>query len=275
MERYANLFALHRIEVGQVLLTRDVLGNRNQYLNARAAMLRMLELGVLPIVNENDTVAVDEVRLGDNDRLAAIASHLVRASMLVILTDTDGLYTTDPNIDASAELLGAVAHTDAVLDQLRHVHGAGALGSGGVATKVVAARMAGFSGIPTVIAPTSSSSAVANAVAGEEIGTWIDASDRPIGSKKLWIAFGLPSSGSVQIDDGALSALRYRGTSLLRVGVTGATGEFERGDAIEIETDGNGLVAKGVTRWSSADLRTGTDAAAGPVVHRDDLVLLI
>lgn len=274
MERYASLFRAHSIEVGQVLITRDVLGNRDQYLNARAAMRRMVELGVVPIVNENDTVAVDEVRLGDNDRLAAIASHLVHARMLVILTDTDGLYTADPKLDASAELLGAVAHSDAVLDQLRVSGGTGVLGSGGVATKVVAARMAAFSGIPTVIAPSSVGDAVERAVTGENIGTWVDAVDRPISSRKLWIAFGLHSAGSLTIDDGAFAALRDRGTSLLRVGVVSTDGVFEVGDAVEVHAAGSGLVGKGVTRWSAVELAEDAEASTGPVVHRDDLVML-
>jgi len=148
METYTRLFSTHGLVAGQVLLTRDVLANRDQYLHAKQALGRMLELGVVPIVNENDTVVVDELRLGDNDRLAAIVSHLTGAGMLVILTDTDGLFSGDPRFDDSAELLDAVRSTDAVLEAIAG-GSSGPLGSGGVATKVAAARMAAWSGIPT------------------------------------------------------------------------------------------------------------------------------
>lgn len=278
MECYAGLFAAAGIEVGQVLLTRDVLGNRSQYLNARSALTRMLEIGVVPIVNENDTVVVDEVKLGDNDRLAAIASHLVSAGMLVILTDTTGLFTDDPRLTDRAELLGAVAHSDEILDRIRQSDAVGEFGSGGVTTKVVAARMAAFSGIPTVIASADEPAAVAKAVAGQSVGTWIDPRSSALSARKLWIAFGLPSSGSVVIDTGAVEALTKQGRSLLGVGVTKADGAFERGDAIEV-LDGNGdLCAKGIARIGSSEAANslGDVGLAGvEVIHRDDLVVLI
>ncbi len=271
MERYANLFGEVGIPIGQVLLTRDVLGNRHQYLNARAALDRMMERGIVPVVNENDTVAVDEVRFGDNDRLAAVTSHLVGAAMLIILTDTDGLYTADPNVDGSAELLAAVRHSDTVLDVLTGDDRKGVLGSGGVATKVLAARMAAFSGIPTVIAPARATDSVRKAVTGEDIGTWVDPRPDPMSSRKLWIAFGLPSSGTITIDAGAVAALRDRGTSLLGVGVVARHGEFLPGDAVEIIDESGAMVAKGIARAGSHELGDGN--VDGPVVHRDDLVL--
>lgn len=282
VERYSALFAASGIAVAQVLLTKDVLGDRGQYLNARAALDRMLDLGVVPIVNENDTVVVDELKLGDNDQLAAITAHLVGAAMLVILTDTDGLFTEDPRLTADAKLLTAVEHTDEILDRIRKTTGRGALGrafgSGGVATKVTAARMAAFSGIPTVVTSARNPDAVAAAVDGREIGTWIDPRSESLSARKLWIAFALPAIGSITVDDGAVEAIRNGGRSLLAVGLTGVSGEFARGDAVEVLDDSGALVAKGISRFSSLDLSTDSDgqriAIGGEMIHRDDLVVL-
>jgi glutamate 5-kinase len=279
MERYSALFNKHGIEVGQVLLTKDVLGNRNQYLNARNALVRMLEFGVVPIVNENDTVVVDEVKFGDNDRLAAIASHLIGAGMLIILTDTSGLFTQDPRLTSDAKLLTAITHSDEVLDRIRATESRGAFGSGGVATKVVAARMAAFSGIPTVIASADEADGVKRAVGGEAVGTWVSPRQPALNARKLWIAFGLPASGSVSIDQGAVNALTSGGRSLLAVGVKAVAGSFDRGDAVEV-LDANGeLCAKGITRVSSHEalMMTGNveNAVGTEVIHRDDLVVMV
>lgn len=279
MEQYAARFAAHDMVVGQVLLTKDVLGNRRQYLNARAALTRMVETGVLPVVNENDTVVVDEVRVGDNDQLAAIASHLVGAAMLVILTDTPGLFTDDPRLTEDAKLLSAVRHSDEILDRIRSASGKGALGSGGVGTKVTAARMAAHSGIPTVVAPAGELDAVARAVSGAEVGTWVDPQPESLSARKLWIAFGLPSEGILTIDDGALEALASGGRSLLGVGVTRVDGVFTRGDAVEVVDAAGSLVAKGIVRFDAEDLRSAlgkhSSQVGGEVIHRDDLVVLV
>jgi glutamate 5-kinase len=279
MERYANVFARSDRIVGQVLLTRDVLARREQYLHARAALERMLSLGVVPVVNENDTVVVDELKLGDNDRLAAIVSHLVDAGMLIILTDTAGLYRDDPQLSDDAELLTAVRHTDEVLDELRRTGGRGALGSGGVATKVSAARMAAWSGIPTVIAAASEQDVARRAVSGNEVGTWVNPHDSRLGARKLWIAFGLPSLGTVTIDEGAAGAVIDRGKSLLAAGIRAVTGNFEVGEAVEIVTEHTSLIGKGLAGLSSAELRAamGRHSAevGGEAIHRDDLVVLV
>lgn len=275
------LAAFNRIG-GQVLLTRDILGNREQYLHARAALSTMLELGVIPIVNENDTVVVDEVKLGDNDRLAAIVSHLVAASLLIILTDTHGLYSSDPRTDGSAELLEAVRHTDAILDELSR-SAPGPLGSGGVATKVAAARMAAWSGIPTVIAAASEPDVVSRILAGEPLGTWVEPHPSSLSARKLWIAFGQPSQGSIRIDAGAVKALAERRGSLLPVGVVAVAGNFDRGDAVEVLDPDHRIVAKGQVRLAADQLRplvgrrtdeVDTDGWGGVVIHADDLVLL-
>lgn len=279
VERYATSFADRDLAVAQVLLTKDVLGNRSQYLNARAALDRMLALGVIPIVNENDTIVVDELKLGDNDQLAAITAHLVGAGMLVILTDTDGLYTDDPRLTSDAQLLTAVRHTDDVLDRIRRATSVGALGSGGVATKVAAARIAAFSGIPTVIAGAEVPDVVADAISGVEVGTWVEPRTTSLSARKLWIAFGLPAVGSITVDDGAVHAISRSGGSLLAVGLTGVEEEFLRGDAVEVLDASGSLVAKGISRFGSGDLIDGagrhSDTIGGEVIHRDDLVVLV
>ncbi|MCJ7781415.1 MAG: glutamate 5-kinase [Acidimicrobiia bacterium] len=278
IERYSQAFAKHDLVVGQVLLTRDVLAGREPHLHARAALDRLLSLGVVPVVNENDTVAVDELRFGDNDRLAAIVSHLVGAGLLVILTDTPGLYAHDPRLVAEPELLSAVRHTDEVLDGLRSGGSVGTYGSGGVATKVAAARMAAFSGIPTVVAAAIDPNAVRQAVTGEDIGTWVEPRASSLGARRLWIAFSLPSLGVLTVDDGAVAALVDDGSSLLAAGVVGVEGEFVRGDAVEIHDDTGRLIGKGLAGLSGSTLREvlgrHTSIAGGAAVHRDDLIVL-
>ncbi len=280
MENYSRAFANEARVVGQVLLTKDILGIRNQYLHSRQALERMLELGVVPIVNENDTVAIEELKLGDNDRLAAIVSHLVGAKLLILLTDTEGLYARDPRFDADAELLGALRHNDAVLDELAS-GGSGPLGSGGVGTKVIAARMAAWSGIPTVIAPAKSTDATVRAANGEDVGTWVAPHSQKLASRKLWIAFGLASEGQVQVDDGAAMALTQRGSSLLVVGATSVTGNFGAGAAVEIHNLAGRLMAKGTMNVGSEVARGALGKRSneligwdGELIHRDNLVVL-
>lgn len=277
MADYADEFAKHGRRVGQVLITRDVLARREQYLNARAALERMLSLDVVPIVNENDTVVVDELRFGDNDRLAAIVSHLVGAGMLVLLTDTPGIYADDPWSSDNAELITVIRHTDSVLDEVRRRSSQGRFGSGGVATKISAARMAAWSGIPTVVASAAEPDVVARAISGDEVGTWVDPRESSLSARKLWIAFGSPPEGSIVIDDGAARALSHGGKSLLAVGVTGVEGSFPAGAAVEV-THGETLVAKGLTAMSADDIALvrgqHSEVAGGEVIHRDDLVVL-
>ncbi len=277
MERYTARFADRGLTAGQVLLTKDVLADRQQYLNARETLTRMLELGVVPIVNENDSVGVEELRFGDNDRLAAVVSHLAGAGMLVLLTDTPGLFSGDPRLDVDAELITAIRHTDEALDEV--VQGAsGPLGSGGVATKVAAARMAAWSGIPTVIADAKEDGVVLRAVSGQDIGTWIDPHETALPARKLWIAFGQPAEGRLTIDAGAAAALIERGKSLLAVGITAVSGTFQPGAAVEVEASGD-LVAKGLTELSSEEVAgiagQSSSEAGGVVIHRDHMVVLV
>jgi glutamate 5-kinase len=278
MERYAALFKERGLVVGQVLLTKDLFARRAQYLHARNALERMLSMGVVPIVNENDSVVVDELRLGDNDRLAAIVSHLVSAGMLVILTDTAGIYTADPRTVDDVELLSAVHSTDVALDQVS-VGETGPFGSGGVATKVAAARMAAWSGIPTVIAHAGEEDIVARAVAGEDVGTWVAPHSSRLTARKLWIAFGQPSEGKLTVDSGAMRALVDGGKSLLAVGITSVEGDFEAEAAVEVTAADGTLIGKGLVEMTSDQVRAAvgrhSSEVGGVVIHRDDLVLLV
>jgi glutamate 5-kinase len=277
MERYASFFKQRGIVVGQVLLTKDLFANRAQYLHARNALERMLSLGVVPIINENDAVVVDEIRLGDNDRLAAIVSHLVSAGMLVILTDTAGIYTGDPKLMVDVELLSAVHSTDVALDRVT-VGDSGPFGSGGAATKIAAARMAAWSGIPTVIADARVNNVVARAVAGEEVGTWVTPHPLKLPARKLWIAFGQAAEGRVTVDDGATRALLDGGKSLLAVGVSSVEGSFDAESAVEVAGDGGALIGKGLVAMSADQIRLSvgrhSSEVGGVVIHRDDFVLL-
>ncbi len=279
MERYTTAFARHGRVVGQVLLTRDILANREQYVHSRTAMQAMLDRGIVPVVNENDTVVVDELKLGDNDRLAAIVSHLVAAERLIMLTDTAGLYSGDPRHEADATLLSAVQHTDEALDALS-AGASGPLGSGGVATKVLAARMAAWSGIPTVIADSKEPAVVLRSIRGAEVGTWVGPRPNGLSARRLWIAFGLPASGRIHVDAGAREALVTRNRSLLAVGIRSVEGSFGEGDAVELIDDSGALIGKGIARRSAESvrriqgMRSGDHEDAGVVVHRDDLVVL-
>ncbi|GIU92246.1 MAG: glutamate 5-kinase [Acidimicrobiia bacterium] len=277
MERYTAEFARRGRIAGQVLLTKSVLADRDQYLHAREALGRMLAEGIVPVVNENDTVAVEELRLGDNDRLAALVSHLVDARLLLLLTDTAGLLTADPRSSQNAELVSAVRHTDELLDRLAR-GGSGPLGSGGVATKVAAARMAAWSGIPTVIAAADIPGVVESVLAGEEVGTWVDPHPQRLPARKLWIAFGQPSEGRLVVDQGAVDALLERGKSLLPVGIVQILGSFGAGAAVEIQGPSGRVIGKGLTRYDSERLRgvigkRTWDEGIEEAVHRDDLVV--
>lgn len=270
MHRYSEAFARHGLVAGQVLLTRDVLAHREQYLHGRQALHRMLGEGIVPVVNENDTVVIDELRLGDNDRLAAIVSHLIGASLLVLLTDTEGLFSADPRL-GEAEFLAAVDHADEMLDRLQ---GGGPLGSGGVASKVNAARIAAFSRIPTVVA--SATSSLVSVAAGEDIGTWVEPLSSALPARKLWIAFCQTAKGEIVVDEGAERALVGGGTSLLPVGVVAARGRFGAGDTVDVLATSGRLLGRGLARMPIAELADRLGKRGGEeAIHRDDLVLFV
>lgn len=268
MHSYSEAFQREGMVAAQVLLTRDVLAHREQYLHARQALARMLDEGIVPVVNENDTVGIDDLRMGDNDRLAAIVSHLVGASLLVILTDTDGLFTTDPR-HGEAEFLAAVDHAD---DRLDGLGGGGPLGSGGVASKVRAARIAAFSRIPTVVAAAGTS--LIGIAAGEPLGTWVEPRPNALPARKLWAAFCQPVKGRVVVDEGAVRALKLGGTSLLPVGVVSVAGAFAAGDTVDVVTEAGEVVARGLARMNAARLLERLGSRGGDeAIHRDDLVV--
>jgi glutamate 5-kinase len=285
VEAYAAMFAEHGVAVGQVLLTRHDTANREAYLHARDTFDRLFELGAVPVVNENDTVAVDEIRFGDNDTLAALVATMVGADLVVVLSDIDGLYDADPRITEEAQLL---AHVDELTEDLiSAAGGAGSTaGSGGMATKIDAARVLMRAGISMVVCDGRRPNVVVDAALGKTCGTVFEPGGGTLGARKLWIALGSKSAGEVTIDDGARTALVERQTSLLPAGVTAVSGSFAPGDAVVLKDRSGAVVARGLTEFSATDLdlvkgmKTSAIAEEYPhlagkaVVHRDRLAIL-
>jgi glutamate 5-kinase len=282
VHRYTEEFARHSIIAGQVLLTVDDVTRRSHYRNAFQTFAKLLELGVLPIVNENDTVATSEIRFGDNDRLAALVAHLVHADLLVLLSDVDGLYDADP-AKPGAALIGEV-DTDGDLDGLTIGKvGSAGIGSGGMLTKVEAAKIATGAGIPVVLAAAGRA---ASALSGEPVGTLFRVTGKRRPTRLLWLAHATEPKGSLSLDAGAVRAVLERRASLLAAGITGCAGSFEAGDPVDLVTPDGRPVARGLVNFdaaeipallgrSSHDLKRELGAAyEREVVHRDDLVLL-
>ena len=282
MARWDAAFGRLDVVPGQVLLAPLDFVDRQQYLHARQTLERLLELGVVPVVNENDAIADDEIRFGDNDRLAALVAHLVSADLLVLLTDTAGLLTADPRLDGSADLIEEVLEVDAELERMA-TEGGSDRGSGGMASKLAAAKIAAWSGVRAVIAAAGRDGVLADAAAGRPgVGTVVRPHDRRLPARKLWIAFAVGASGTVVVDDGAKAALVERGRSLLPAGVVDVTGGFDAGDAVEIATATGGVFAKGLVRHPAGVVRAWAGRKTNDlppdmdheVVHRDDLVVL-
>ena len=275
MSVWADAFADAGRMVGQVLVAPHDFADRNQYLHARQTLDQLLRLGVVPVVNENDAVADDEIRFGDNDRLAALVAHLVGAERLVMLTDAPGLLSADPRIDAEASLIEEVTEIDRSLEAV--AGGPGDIGSGGMASKLAAARIAAWSGIEAVIAAAAAEGILREIALGTQgAGTWFRPREARLSARKLWIAFALAPSGRLVVDDGAVRALHGEGPSLLAQGIVGIEGSFEADDAVEIVDRSGLLVAKGLTRRASSDalvVEPG-EGASNVVVHRDDMVVL-
>ncbi len=281
MERFGAILAEEQVVVGQVLVTPFDFGHRTQYLHARETLRRLLELGVLPVVNENDTVADDEIRYGDNDRIAALVANMVHAEVLVLLTDTAGLFTADPRLDSDASLIEEIAAVDEALEAVAGGTGS-ARGSGGMASKLAAAKIASWSGVRAVIAGADEPGVVMDALAGKPVGTVVQPHAGRLPSRKLWIAFAVGAAGRVVVDDGARRALVSQGRSLLAAGVRGVEGEFDADDAVEVVGEDGRPFAKGLVRYPAARLRAVAglrsgdlpDGAPAEVIHRDDLVVL-
>jgi glutamate 5-kinase len=279
--RYAQRFAAHGVEVGQVLLTVDDVTRRAHYRNAYRTFAKLLELGVVPIVNENDTVATGEIRFGDNDRLAALVAHLVHADRLVLLSDVDGLYTGHPEL-VESRLIPEV-HGEADLAGIDVSRQGEAVGTGGMVTKVEAARIATDAGIEVTVANAESA---ARALAGEPVGTRFHPTGRRRPTRLLWLAHATRTLGSLHIDAGAVTALTERQASLLPAGITRVDGEFVAGDPVDVIAPEGAVVARGFVSYDSGELpallgRSTKDLAAEfgadyerEVVHRDDLMML-
>lgn len=269
MATYQEHLASSSLVAAQVLLSPYDFGQRQQYLHARATFNHLLALGAVPLVNENDAVADDEIRFGDNDRIAALVSQLIGAELLVLLTDTAGLLTGDPRLDDSASLIEVVHVVDDQLESL--ARGAGTVrGSGGMSTKLAAAKIASWSGVRTVIAAAGRPEVLADAIAGEAgVGTVVMPRPERLSSRKIWIAFAVGAKGRLVVDAGAVRALRERNGSLLGAGVVEALGEFDRDDAVEIVGPAGEPFAKGLVRGGAAEVV----GFAGVVVHRDDLLI--
>ena len=279
---YDELLAARGVTSAQVLLTFFDMSARAHYLNARGTLRKLLEWRVLPVINENDTTATDEISFGDNDFLAAQVAMLVNADLLVLLTDVEGVFTASPRIDPAARLVPEV--TDfAQLDSLAIGHSTSPLGSGGMRSKVVAAEMATAGGIETVICSGLRDGALAAALDGEQVGTRFAAREARYSSFKLWLKYAKPSRGTVVVDAGAARALRDGGTSLLPVGITDVRGDFDAGDAVQV-AHGAIVIGKGICNYAadelvkvkgmkSAQVRDVLPRATDEAIHRDYFVL--
>ncbi len=282
VHRYTDAFARHGVVVGQVLLTADDVTRRAHFRNAQRTLYRLLELGVLPVVNENDTVATHEIRVGDNDRLAALVAHLVHADLLVLLSDVDGLYDGHPGRPGSSLVSEVRGEHDLAQVDAGGIGRAG-VGSGGMATKVDAARIASSAGVPVVVAAAAQAGAV---FAGEPVGTWFHPTDGRRATRLLWLAHASAPAGRLWLDPGAVAAVVDRRLSLLPAGITRVEGDFSAGDPVDLLDQNGHAVARGLVNFEASDLpgllgRSTRELAAelGPayereVVHRDDLVIL-
>jgi glutamate 5-kinase len=284
MGLYEQFFGLYEIAVAQALLTRADLADRERYLNARNTLLSLLRLGVVPIINENDVVGIEEIKIGDNDNLSALVANALDADLLIILTDQAGVYTADPRLDPNAELISEVAVID---DRIRHFASGSAsgIGTGGMTTKIQAAELATRSGTEVSITCGTAPDVLLRLVAGEALGTRFRALVSSVDGRKRWILADSPS-GDIRLDPGAVLALVEHGKSLLPVGVTGVQGQFDRGQAVRLLSPDGIEIARGIVNYDSASLVAIKGHYSGEipsilgyqfgptVVHRDNLVLV-
>ena len=278
-------FQRHGFHAAQILLTHDDLSNRQRYLNARSTLLTLLGFGIIPVINENDTVATEEIRFGDNDTLAALVANLLEADLLLILTDQQGLFTADPSIDKNATLISEISIDDNRLETMAGQSRSG-LGRGGMATKVRAARLAARSGAATIIAAGATAQVINDVLAGAPLGTYFLANIEPIVARKRWLAGQLQLKGSVILDAGAVRVLQNEGKSLLAVGIKSVTGQFERGELVACLNEQGNEIARGLINYNSAEtaLIAGKNSLAfakilgycddAELIHRDNMVLV-
>ena len=286
IREYEKIFARRNKKVAQILLTSDGLSNRKRYLNARNTLHTLLSWQVVPIINENDTVSVEEIKFGDNDNLAAMITLLMDADILIILTDIEGLYTKDPRTHPEAELVSSVSTIKKAI--LKMADGIpGPLGTGGMIGKVEAAKKVMAAGIPMVIAKGEKANILLKLFSGEETGTFFIPKKDKLASRKCWIAFNLKPKGMIRVDDGAAAAILKRGKSLLPSGILDVEGEFSVGAAVQFIKDENNILGTGLVNYSAADIRKIMGLKSGKikerlgykpydeVIHRDNLVLTV
>jgi glutamate 5-kinase len=284
VQSYESAFKTHGIATAQVLLGHDDVTARDRYLNARGTLNTLLQLGVVPVINENDTVVTDEIRFGDNDTLAALVANLIDADALLLLTDQLGLYREDPRRNPDAELVEVSDVHDGSLDGMAGE--GGSFGRGGMVTKLRAARLAARSGTETVIASGRVDGVVTQVAAGETVGTWLRTGEQPQNARKQWLASMVNIGGSVELDDGAVKVLRESGRSLLPVGVTAVEGYFGRGDMVSCVDSQGREIARGLVNYSAAETQRIMGSASKDIesilgyqvdeelIHRDNLVLV-
>ncbi len=285
VQMYESCFSLHQLHTAQLLLTHDDLADRKRYLNARSTLRTLLDLKVIPIINENDTVVTDEIRFGDNDTLGSLVANLIEADALVILTDQRGLYSADPRQDKQARFIDHAMAGDVALEKM--AGGAGsAVGTGGMLTKILAAKRAARSGAHTIIASGREADVLVRLAAGELIGTHLQTTEMKTTARKQWLADHLQLRGKLTLDAGAIKVLRQEGKSLLSIGVTAVDGQFERGEVVACcDADGQ-EIARGLVNYSSAEAlrimrKPSADIEkilgyvdASELIHRDNLVLM-
>jgi glutamate 5-kinase len=285
VQAYESCFRTHNLHAAQVLLTHEDLSDRKRYLNARSTLTTLLGMSVIPVINENDTVATDEIRFGDNDTLAALVTNLIEADVLVILTDQGGLFTADPRKDAQARLVEEARAGDPAIEAM--AGGAGSdIGRGGMLTKVLAARRAARSGAHTVIASGHEPDVLIQLAEGKAVGTQLLAETMTLAARKQWIADHLQMRGNLTLDEGAVKALADGGKSLLSVGVTSVSGSFERGEVVGCLDPLGREIARGLVNYSATETRRILRRASNEIeailgyagepelIHRDNLVLL-
>ena len=285
IEAYEAEFKKHSIQAAQILLTHDDISNRKRYLNARNTLRTLLDLKTLPIINENDTVALEEMRLGDNDTLAALVANLVEADLLVILTDQEGLFDKDPRHHDDAKLISQESASNTALHQYVGDIST-SLGSGGMATKLTAAQRAARSGCATIIASGREQKILQRLSSGENIGTLLIPENAEIGARKQWIVGQTQASGTLYLDAGASQAVIEQGTSLLPIGVINSAGDFKRGDIVDCKNNEGIIIARGLINYSSDEVKKIHKTASHKItellgysgeaelIHRDNLVLL-
>ncbi len=285
VQAYESQFQKHQLHTAQILLTHDDLSNRTRYLNARSVLLKLITLGVVPVVNENDTVVTDEIRFGDNDTLAALVANLIDADLLVILTDQDGMFDCDPRTNPQAQLLTEVDASDTNLDAMAG-NSKGALGRGGMATKLRAARLAARSGAATIIASGREENVLNRIHLGEQIGTLLMANHAPLLARKQWLVGHLQMKGELVLDKGAADVLKRKGSSLLAVGVKEVIGQFSRGDMVACVNEQGQEIARGLINYNHQDAIKIKGHATHKIadilgyidepelIHRDNLVVI-